>query len=146
MVNAVSSSKCVINLAGGVVGVNPKPSNFSFHIGKVRKADGSFSMADVMLAAQDCVDVGAKVIALAISCLDDISGKGCKRKFWDMQFNKIYDYGALIIGSAGNTGSISDEYPGSYKSVMSVAAVDQSSQWYNSSTRNNQTEIAAPGV
>ncbi len=103
-------------------------------------------MADVMLAAQDCVDAGAKVIALAISCLDDTSGKGCKRKFWDMQFNKIYDYGVLIIGSAGNSGSISDEYPGSYKSVMSVSAVDRNSQWYNESTRNNQTEIAAPGV
>jgi serine protease len=63
-----------------------------------------------------------------------------------MQFNKIYDNGVLIIGSAGNSGSISDEYPGSYKSVMSVSAVDRNSQWYNTSTRNNQTEIAAPGV
>ncbi len=129
-----------------MVGVNPKPSNFSFHIGKVRNADGSFSMADVMLAAQDCVNVGAKVIALAISCLNDTTGKGCKRKAWDVQFNQIYDHGVLVVGAAGNTGMISDEYPGSYKSVMSVSAVDRSSQWYSASTRNNQTEIAAPGV
>ena len=103
-------------------------------------------MADVMLAAQDCVNVGAKVISLAISCLDDTAGKGCKRKFWDVQFNQIYDYGVLVVGAVGNTGMISDEYPGCYKSVMSVSAVDRSSQWYSASTRNNQTEIAAPGV
>jgi hypothetical protein len=69
-------SKCVINIAGGVVRVNPKPLNFSFHIGKVRKA-----MADVMLAAQDCVDAGAKVIALAISNMMTHPAKDVNKNF-----------------------------------------------------------------
>ena len=122
------------------------PSTFSFHIGKVRRDDGNFSMADVMLAADDCVDAGAKVISIAISCLEDTSNRGCYKDQWDRQFRDIYNQGILIIGATGNTGGISDEYPGAYTSVMSVSAVNQSSFWYTESTRNNQTEIAAPGV
>ncbi len=46
----------------------------------------------------------------------------------------------------GNTGNISEEYPGAYKTVMCVSAVNQSSFWFKKSTRNNQAEIAAPGL
>ena len=142
-----SNGKCfprrlpnVNNIAGNVT------SDFSFHIGKVRKDDGSFSMQDVMLAAEDCVAAGAKVISLAISCLEDTSGQRCFNKIWQEQFNNIYDQGVLIIGSAGNTGNNSMEYPGAYKSVISVSAVNQSGWWFEESTWNNQVEIAAPGV
>jgi hypothetical protein len=130
----------------GVVGVNPDPSRFSFHIGKVRRNDGTFSMADVFLAAEDCVRNGANIISLAISCDEDLSGKKCYKKQWDYQLNDIYNHGVLIIGSAGNTGSISEDYPGMYQTVMSVSAVDEGNLWFNESTRNNQVEIAAPGA
>jgi subtilisin len=130
----------LIDIAGDL------PPNFSFHIGKVRKDDGSFSMADVMLAANDCVDVGANVITLAISCLEDTSGLRCYKKQWERQFNHIYNQGILIIGSAGNTGTNRTEYPGAYGTVISVSAVDENRSWFENSTRNDQVEIAAPGV
>ena len=103
-------------------------------------------MQDVMLAAEDCVAKGAKVISLAISCLGDTSGRRCFKKLWSAQFENIYNQGTLIIGSAGNTGNASDEYPGAYETVMSVSAVTQSGWWYEESTKNDQVEIAAPGV
>ncbi len=124
----------------------PNHSKFSFHIAKVRRDDGSISMADVMIAVDDCVAVGAKVISIAISCLGDTSDRRCYKKQWKTQFDDIYNQDILIIGGAGNTGNVSDEYPGAYKTVISVSAVDQSGSWYEDSTRNNQTEIAAPGV
>jgi serine protease len=128
------------NIVGNV------PSNFSFHIGKVRKDDGSFSMQDAMLAVDDCVAAGAKVISLAISCLGDTSGKGCYKKWWKAQFDYIYNQGVLIVAAAGNTGSVSMEYPGAYKTVLSVSAVKQNRLWFEESTQNDQIEIAAPGV
>ncbi len=130
----------LINVAGDL------PSNFSFHIGKVRKDDGSFSMADVMIAANDCSAVGANIISLAISCLEDASGLGCYKKQWERQFNDIYNQGILIVGSAGNTGNNRTEYPGAYGTVISVSAVDENRSWFENSTRNDQVEIAAPGV
>jgi hypothetical protein len=103
-------------------------------------------MSNVMIAAEDCVAVGAKVISLAISCLGDASQRGCYKKQWKAQFEDIYNQGILVVGSTGNTGTKSDEYPGAYKTVISVSAVNQSGFWYEESTRNDQTEIAAPGV
>jgi hypothetical protein len=130
----------VINIAENV------PSNFSFHITKVRRDDGTISMADVMIAADNCVAVGANIISLAISCLEDASDGGCYKPQWKRQFNDIYNRGILIIGPAGNTGNRSMEFPGAYESVISVSAVNQSGVWYEESTRNEQVEIAAPGV
>jgi hypothetical protein len=103
-------------------------------------------MADVMLAAGDCVAAKANVIALAISCRDDVYNRGCYKKQWDRQFSDIYDRGLLIIGATGNTGNTSMEYPGAYKTVISVSAVDKNKVWFKGSTQNDQTEIAAPGV
>ena len=108
--------------------------------------DGSISMSNVMIAAEDCVAVGAKVISLAISCLEDKSNRGCYKKQWNSQFEDIYNQGILVVGSTGNTGNKSDEYPGAYKTVLSVSAVDHHGRWYKESTWNDQTEIAAPGV
>ncbi len=132
----------VNNIAGGV----SSTFFFSFHIGKVRKDDGTFSMQDVMLAAEYCVANDAKIISLAISCLGDASGRQCYKKLWNAQFEGIYNQGVLIIGSAGNTGNASLEYPGAYKTVMSVSAVTQNRSWFEYSTLNDQVEIAAPGV
>ena len=130
----------VNNITGNV------PSYFSFHIGKVRQDDGSFSMADVMIAANDCAENDANVISLAISCLEDKSNRGCYKDVWRKQFEDIYNQGILIIGSAGNTGSESMEFPGAYPTVVSVSAVYENMSWFEESTWNDQVEIAAPGV
>ena len=133
----------VLNIAENVA------SEFFFHIAKVQKVDGnssSISMADVMIAADNCVAVGANIISLAISCLQDASGGGCYKPQWKRQFSEIYNQGILIIGSAGNTGNKSMEFPGAYETVVSVSAVNQRRAWYENGTWNDQVEIAAPGV
>merc|ERR1712183_1056421 len=52
----------------------------------------------------------------------------------------------LIIAAAGNGGNSALSYPASYKSVMSVAAVDSSENKAGFSQYNEQTEISGPGV
>ena len=99
-----------------------------------------------MLAAQSCVDAGAKVINIGFSCATVEPDEGrCYKPDWDDQFIDIYDQGVLIIGAAGNTGNISPEYPAAYRTVMSVSAVDANNMWYDLSTQNDQVEISAPG-
>lgn len=104
-------------------------------------------MADVMLAAENCVTAGAKVISISLSCGEkETDIERCYTSEWDDQFQRIYDQNVLIIGAVGNTGNASNEHPGAYKTVMTVSAVDEQNMWYDESTRNNQVEIAAPGV
>ncbi len=138
----------------GVIGINPNPTRFSFHIGKVRLIGDSeeVKFSDIVLAAQSCVDAGAKVINIGFSCatVEPRDPARCYKNDWDDQFKDIYDQGVLIIGAAGNTGEDSTlfnstEYPGGYKTVMSVSAVDANNMWYGISTQNAQVEISAPG-
>ncbi len=137
----------------GVIGINPNPSRYSSHIGKVRLIENSLELkfSDIMLAAQSCVDAGAKVINIGISCATvEPDVNRCYKPDWDDQFMDIYNQGVLIIGGAGNTGRLRDlsnslEYPAAYKTVMSVSAVDANNMWYDLSTQNDQVEISAPG-
>jgi subtilisin family serine protease len=136
----------------GIIGINPNPSRYSFHIGKVGliKNSKEHKFSDIMLAAQSCVDAGAKVINIGFSCATvEPDVNRCYKPDWDDQFMDIYDQGVLIIGGAGNTGnsglSNSLEYPAAYRTVMSVSAVDANNMWYDLSTRNDQVEISAPG-
>ncbi len=136
----------MINILGGIVGINPDPSRFSFHVGKIRQQSGSIAFSDIMQAADNCVKAGANIISMALSCLYDETGQGCYNEAYEQQFQSIYDQGVLIIGGAGNTANSSDEYPGSYKTVMSVSALGANNLWFQVSTRNAQVEISAPGV
>lgn len=67
----------------GVVGVNPDPARFSFHIGKGLSDSGSGSGSDVVNAVKDCVDNGAHVISMSLGCsncyvqaYDEVSARG----------------------------------------------------------------------
>ena len=52
----------------------------------------------------------------------------------------------LSVAAAGNGGNTSYSYPASYSSVVSVAAVDSNKVVADFSQKNNQVELAAPGV
>eukprot|EP00584_Thalassiosira_punctigera_P007945 CAMPEP_0172538382 /NCGR_PEP_ID=MMETSP1067-20121228/9762_1 /TAXON_ID=265564 ORGANISM="Thalassiosira punctigera, Strain Tpunct2005C2" /NCGR_SAMPLE_ID=MMETSP1067 /ASSEMBLY_ACC=CAM_ASM_000444 /LENGTH=1434 /DNA_ID=CAMNT_0013323865 /DNA_START=104 /DNA_END=4408 /DNA_ORIENTATION=- len=123
----------------GVVGVMPNPSKFSFHIGKGLSDSGSGSGAAVIAAVKDCVDKGAKVISMSLGC------GNCYVAAYDQAYKDAYDAGVLIVAAAGNSGRDSVHYPSGYKSVISVASVMESKKLSYFSTRNDQTEIAAPG-
>lgn len=56
--------------------------------------------------------------------------------------------GLLLVAAAGNEGDADNpiEYPAAYDAVMSVAAIDGSSNIASFSSHNSEVDIAAPGV
>jgi len=126
----------------GVVGVIPGSisDKFSFFIGKGLSDSGSGSTSSVMAAVQACVDNGSNVISMSL-------GGGSPSDSVNQQYYGHYkDDDVLIIAAAGNGGNSALSYPASYKSVMSVAAVDSSENKAGFSQYNEQTEISGPGV
>mmetsp|Transcript_23841 Transcript_23841/g.51509 ORF Transcript_23841/g.51509 Transcript_23841/m.51509 type:complete len:1410 (+) Transcript_23841:159-4388(+) len=135
------------NNSEGVVGVNPNPSAFSFHIGKGLSNSGSGTGSDVINAVNNCVASGANVISMSLGC------SNCYVSAFDQAYQDAYDAGVLVIAAAGNSGADTDHYPSAYKTVMSVASVREGGgpgaadygELSSFSTRNMQTEIAGPG-
>ena len=52
----------------------------------------------------------------------------------------------LLVAAAGNGGNTGFSYPASYTSVMSVGALDSNENIASFSQRNEQVDIAGPGV
>merc|ERR1712176_859781 len=130
------------NNSKGVVGVIPGSLNdkFSFFIGKGLTDNGSGSTSSVMAAVQACVDNGSNVISMSL-------GGGSPSNTVNQQYYGHYkEDNVLIIAAAGNSGNSALSYPASYKSVMSVAAVDSNENKAGFSQYNEQTEISGPGV
>merc|ERR1712157_270605 len=126
----------------GVVGVIPGSisDKFSFFIGKGLTDSGSGSTSSVMAAVQACVDNGSNVISMSL-------GGGSPSDSVNQQYYGHYkEDNVLIIAAAGNSENSALSYPASYKSVMSVAAVDSNENKAGFSQYNEQTEISGPGV
>ena len=126
----------------GVVGVIPGSisDKFSFFIGKGLSDSGSGSTSGVMAAVQACVDNGSNVISMSL-------GGGSPSNTVNQQYYGHYkNDDVLIIAAAGNGGNSALSYPASYKSVMSVAAVDSNGNKASFSQYNEQIEISIPGV
>ena len=95
---------------------------------------------------QSCVDAGANVISISL-------GGPSFSEIQELVFQDVYDQDILVIAAAGNSGSDLRFYPAGYKTIVSVASVAEGGgegsdtygelSWF--STRNDQTEIAAPG-
>merc|ERR1712157_129412 len=118
----------------GVVGVIPGSisDKFSFFIGKGLADSGSGSTTSVMAAVQACVDNGSNVISMSL-------GGGAPSDTVNQQYYGHYKGDdVLIIAAAGNSGNSALSYPASYKSVMSVAAVDSSENKAGFSQFNEQ--------
>lgn len=121
-----------------MIGVNPDPSRFSFHIGKGLSDSGSGRGSDVLAAVEDCVANGARVISMSLGS----SGSAVAAL---NTYEEAYDAGVLIVAAAGNGGNDDPLYPASYPAVMSVASATKLSKLSSFSTRNGQTEITGPG-
>ncbi len=130
---------------GGVVGVLPS-GNVGLHIVKVFGDDNwsggscgwSYS-SDLIAAAYECADAGATVINMSL-------GGGGASSAAEQTFQELYDNGILSVAAAGNDGNTSYSYPASYDAVISVAAIDANKELASFSQRNDQVELAAPGV
>ena len=122
----------------GVVGVSP--GKVSLFIVKVFGDDGLWAYSSTLAdAANRCSNAGAKIISMSL-------GGAQKSKLEERAFNNLYSAGILSIAAAGNEGTTAYNYPASYSSVISVAAVDANKVVADFSQYNNQVELAAPGV
>jgi serine protease len=123
----------------GVVGVNTGGINLFI----VKVFDGetcgwSYS-SDLVDAANRCANAGAKVINMSL-------GGSFSSQTENNGFANLYNQGVLSVAAAGNGGNTQKSYPASYNSVVSVAAVDNTKTLASFSQRNDQVELAAPGV
>ncbi|MCU0486231.1 MAG: S8 family serine peptidase [Anaerolineales bacterium] len=135
----VAGTIAAVNNALGVVGVTP--GTVSLHIVRVFGDDGAWAYSSTLInAANLCRDAGAKIISMSLG--------GAKSNRTEQNgFNTLYNtYGILSIAAAGNEGTSANNYPASYTSVVSVAAIDSNKVVADFSQYNAQVELAAPGV
>lgn len=59
--------------------------------------------------------------------------------------NAVTDFGALVVGAAGNNGIDIKNYPASYKGAMSVVSTNEMDKKSAFSTFNLRADISAPG-
>lgn len=127
---------------GNGLGVTSVAGNsVALHIVKVfTGSDCAWTFSsDLVKALDDCTAAGAQVVSMSL-------GGSFKSRTEDKAFQAAWSAGMLSIAAAGNDGNTRKSYPASYNSVVSVAAVDESSVLADFSQRNAAVEIAAPGV
>jgi serine protease len=123
----------------GVVGV-VENGGLNLHIVKVFGDSCSWAYSsDLIAAANACEAAGSNVISMSL-------GGSFKSTTEENKFNQLYSNDILSVAAAGNAGNTRHSYPASYSSVISVAAIDSNKVVASFSQRNNQVELAAPGV
>lgn len=128
-----------INNAVGVAGVLPN-QNINLHIVKVFGDDCTWAYSsDLIHALAECRGSGADVVTMSLGG-DEAS------VLEEAAFNGAWNAGILTVAAAGNDGETTYSYPASYSSVISVAAVDSSKSVASFSQKNDQVDLAAPGV
>lgn len=96
--------------------------------------------SDVVGAAEECQRVGSNVVNMSLG------RPGGPLQFEKDAYQRMYNEGMLLVAAAGNDANTAYSYPASYDAVMSVAAVDSSKSLAWFSQRNDQVDVAAPGV
>ncbi len=134
----VAGTIAAMNNALGVVGVTPGTVNI--YVVRVFGDDGLWTYSSTLLdAANRCADGGANVISMSLS--------GTRKNNTEKRgFDSLYAAGVLSIAAASNDGGTAYAYPASYDSVISVAAIDEAKLVADFSQKNDQVELAAPGV
>ncbi len=134
----VAGTMTAMNNALGVVGVLPGTANL--YIVRVFGDDGAWAYSSTLVDAADhCVSAGAQIISMSL-------GGSRFSKLEERAFDSYYAQGVLSIAAAGNDGTTGYSYPASYDSVVSVAAIDETMTVADFSQKNDQVELAAPGV
>ncbi|MFT4874965.1 MAG: serine protease [Halioglobus sp.] len=135
----VAGTIAALDNTEGVVGVHAG-ENLSLHIVKVFDDGGSWTRTSSLInALDDCVAEGANIVSMSL-------GGGSPSSNESSAFSEALSAGVLSIAAASNDGNTSYSYPASYNSVVSIAAVDSSKSHAYFSNRNDQVELAAPGV
>ncbi|MFQ2167403.1 S8 family peptidase [Aeromonas hydrophila] len=128
----------------GVVGVLPNQS-VSLQIVKVFGANG-WAYSSNLVGALNACKQGMSNRGFTRMVINMSLGGSVPSKTEEQAFNQAYGQNVLSVAAAGNAGNTSKSYPASYGSVVSVAAIDANKQLAYFSQRNDQVELAAPGV
>ncbi|MGY3947320.1 peptidase S8 [Aeromonas allosaccharophila] len=128
----------------GVVGVLPA-QNVPLHIIKVFGANG-WAYSSNLVGALNACKQGMSNRGFTRMVINMSLGGSVPSKTEEQAFNQAYGQNVLSVAAAGNAGNTSKSYPASYSSVVSVAAIDANKQLASFSQRNDQVELAAPGV
>lgn len=134
----VSGTIVAVNNALGVVGVTP--GTVQVYMVRVFGDDGAWAYSSTLIdAANRCASAGANIISMSLG--------GSRSNTTEKRgFDSLYAQGILSIAAAGNAGTTAYSYPASYASVVSVAAIDEAKLVADFSQKNDQVELAAPGV
>ena len=134
----VAGTIAAMNNEFGVIGVTPGTVNV--YSVRVFGDDGDWAYSSTLIeAANRCADAGANIISMSLG--------GSRKNNTELRgFNTLYANGILSIAAAGNDGTTGYSYPASYDSVVSVAAIDDAKLVADFSQKNDQVELAAPGV
>lgn len=123
----------------GVVGVTGS-GQLNLHIVKVFGDDGTWAYSSTLISALNkCKEAGANVVSMSL-------GGDIQSRTENQAFANAYAAGILSVAAAGNGGNTRKSYPAGYASVISVAAIDSNKALASFSQRNNDVELAAPGV
>ncbi len=122
----------------GVVGVSPGEVDLIIADVFNDAGEGQFS-STILEAANWCADQGANIISMSLGGLQPDSAI-------EAGYQSLYDRGILIIAAAGNDSGPVMNFPASYSSVVSVAAIDADELVADFSNKVPQVEVAAPGV
>ena len=124
----------------GVVGVN-RNGQLKLHIVKVFNNNGNWAWRSSLIAAvEECVDSGSNVVNMSLG------GGGFSQAEYEAYERIATVDKVLLVAAAGNGGNTAYSYPASYDYVMSVAATDSNNNVASFSQKNDQVDIAAPGV
>lgn len=134
----VAGTIAAVNNTLGVLGVTP--GTVRLYIVRVFGDDGAWAYSSTLIdAANRCASAGANIISMSLG--------GSRANTTERRgFDTLYAQGVLSIAAAGNEGTTAYSYPASYTSVVSVAAIDESKLVADFSQKNDQVELAAPGV
>lgn len=124
----------------GVVGVN-RNGELKLHIVRVFGRRGTWAWKSTLVSAMEaCVDAGSNIISMSL-------GGPVSSRLEEEALKRMYEEdNVLVVAAAGNDGNTRYSYPASYSSVVSVAATDRNNNLASFSQRNDQVDIAAPGV
>jgi hypothetical protein len=124
----------------GVVGVN-RNGELNLHIEKLFKDNGRRIFGSTIISrVNNCIAAGSNIISMS---LGGPIGMQLEREFFE---RVLKEDDVLVIAAAGNSGNTNYSYPASYSSVLSVAAIDEQKNLAFFSQRNDEVDIAAPGV
>lgn len=126
----------------GVVGV--APSAYLYAV-KVLNSSGSGSYSQIISGIDWCIQNKMHIVSMSLG------GSGGSTALESI-CNTAWSKGLLLVAAAGNSGAPTPPatstvgYPGKYKNVIAVSAIDSANALASFSSRGPEVDLCAPGV